>query len=488
MVTKTHSHQLRAVFAAVLVIFCASNVSSSGVPRYHKEVLDNGATVVAAHMSDSSLATVQIRVLSGLSNEGEYAGTGISHFMEHMIFRSLQTNGDTPLRKAVKTMGGSINGSTGQDSAEYHITVPKENFRSAMKLLTEMVMKPALDEEGVEMERDVILKEMNMIDDNPSGKQLRLLFERAYRRHVYRYPIIGHKELFLELEKEDLERYHSSVYTPDRIVLGVAGGVLPEEVFRAAGEDLGGFSRAFPWNVSIAEEPKQTVPDIFVTSADVDLGYFAIGFHSVSIYSDDVYPLSIAASILGSGVDSLLYRELVREKQLLHSVNAFNLTPGYPGLFVIQGTCEPENLEEARTEIFKMIECLMSKGVGDDDLERVKNMAVSSYLRSHESTRSVVSSMTSSSILTGGPHFFENYVEKIRGVSPGDVKEAALKYLTVSNSTTAFTVPEEIKEYLEPGRYEDISPEEKVHGIEEMVLDNGLRIIAKRNGSLPLVS
>ena len=490
MKLKTRTSRLLVAFVSIMLFVSRVPVSGGevSVPPNYKEVLDNGAIVVANYMPGSSLVTVQLRVLSGLSSEGKYAGTGISHFIEHMIFRGVAEDGG-PVRKTVKKLGGTINGSTGQDSAEYHITVPAENLRPAMELIVGMVMAPVFADHDIELERDVILKEMNMVNDDPGRRRIRLLFERAYRRHVYRQPIIGHRELFLSLGKKDLERYHSSVYTPERMVLGVAGGVVPAKVFEYAREVLGSYERSMVWEPSIAEEPRQLTPKKEIFGMDVDLGYLAMGFHTTDIYSPDIYPGNVTSFILGSGMDSFLYRRLVREEQLLHSVSAFNITPEYPGLFLVTGTGEPEKLDEAREVIFRVIDEIKTSGVEQRDLDRARNSVTSSYLRSHETTRSVVSSMTSSALFTGDPSFIESYLEGIRNVVKEDIGDFCEKYLNKSNSTTIYIVPED--HYREVTRIEEVETLKEIRpedSIREKTLDNGLRLVAKRKGSLPLVS
>ena len=480
--------RLVGTFAVVAVLFLAGLVSAEAVPDYHKEVLGNGAVVVSHHMPDSPLVTIQLRVLSGLSNEGEYAGTGISHFIEHMIFRRMSEDGVTPVRKIAKAMGGILNGSTGLDSAEYHITVPKENFEPAMKLIVSMVMAPVFDEEGLSRERDVILKEMNMIADDPERKQIRLLFERAFSRNVYKYPIIGYRELFLELDKQDLERYHSEVYSPDRVVLGVAGGVTPDVVFSEAKRCLSGYPRAKPWDASVASEPRQLTADKVIAGLDVELGYITVGFHSIDLYSPDLYSVNVMGVVLGEGEDSLLHRILVKEKLLLHSVQAFSISPGYPGLFVIMGTGETEKLKEARVVIDDVIASLANGNLKAADLETAKNSVVFSYLASHESTYDVASSMTSSTVFAGGPSFLKSYVEGIQNVVPADVKAVAEKYLKENNSTTVYVVPESNADSFRAEQSKNVYVREEQPNVAEKTLKNGLRLIAKRTGDVPLVS
>ena len=435
-------------------------------------------------MPNSELVTIQIRVLSGLSNEGKYAGTGISHFLEHLLFKGTRTKSPEQTRRQIKAMGGGVNGSTGLDSAEYYITVPNEHFEEALNLIADMVLEPVFTDEELDTEREIILSEIRMRNDDPIAKRMRLLFSEAYRENVYKYPIIGYKDLLKQLTREDIETYHSSVYTPDRMVVGIAGGILPERAIEAAGEKFNTYQRGSARVTDVQHEPRQIRENVTEFTADVIVGYLAMGFHTTDVYSPDIYASDVLSILLSEGNDSRLYNRLVKEKELLYAVSGGNYTPKYPGLFIITGIASPEKLKEARSEILSVIKELKSEDIKDKELERAKNLVISQFLKAHERIDSVASSMTSSELLTGDPAFFEQYVNEVKKVTKSEVLEVAKKFLTEDNSTTVFLMPSFFKK--------EAAREEKGEGEDEEgrigTLDNGLRIIAKRNGSLPLVS
>ena len=429
---------------------------------------------------------VQIRVLSGLSNEGEYAGSGISHFLEHLLFKGTHNKTSEDIRKEIKAMGGTVNGATGLDSAAYHITVPNESFDKALTLLSDMVMELEFTDEEMETERAVILKEIRLRNDDPVSRRMRLLFSRAYRENVYKYPIIGYEEIFKKLSREDVLRYHTAVYTPDRIVVGIVGGIPPGRALKTAKKKLEGYRRGRAWLTDVSSEPRQVDESRSEFPADITLGYLAIGFHTTSLYSPDLYAGDVLGILLGEGNDSRFYRSLVKDKELLYAVSSGNYTPRYPGLFVITGIGAPDKLDEARQEIFAVIEELKRGKVHDPEIERAKNLVISEYLHSHERIRNVAGAVTNSQILTGDPAFFEKYVEGIKKVGKKEVKEAVSKYLNRGNSTTVFLMPRDYQSEVEPPKTrEQAEAEEEVKTI---TLENGLRIIVKRKGQLPLVS
>ncbi|MFH1664651.1 MAG: pitrilysin family protein [Candidatus Omnitrophota bacterium] len=471
------------------MFFCSVAYAAGAgyVPGYEKKVLENGATVVSNYMEGSPLVIIQVNVLSGLSNEGEYAGSGISHFLEHLLFKGTVTRTGEDIRNDVKSWGGVFNGSTGLDSAEYHITVPNENFEKALGLIVDIVMSPVFSDEDVDREKQIVLKEVRLNNDDPGRKMMKLLFSQAYRENAYKYPVIGYEDLLEGLSREDVIRYHDRVYTPDRMVIGIAGGIPSGDALKAAKEKLKGYKRGRPWDVNVRPEPRQVDGSEACFYEDVTLGYFAIGFHTTDLYSRDLYAGDVLSILLGAGDDSRLSKRLVKDKQLLYTVSCGNYTPKYPGLLVITGIGEPGNLEAARREIFNVIKDVKND-IEDREMERARNIVISEYLHSHEQIDNVVSQMTSSQLLTGDPGFFNKYVSEVKRVDADAVKKAVSKYLVEENSTTVFILPRSLERKAAPGKEMDAGAVSRDMGEKIVTLKNGLRIIAKRKGMLPLVS
>lgn len=472
-----------AVFiAAVHVPF--GHAAAEG-PGYEKLVLDNGTTVVAKHVPGSSLVAIQIRVLSGLSNEGKYAGSGISHFLEHLIFKGTDSMTADEITKQIKVMGGIINGATGLDSAEYSVTVPKENFDKALSVISEMVMAPVFSEEEVDREREVILNEIKLGKDDPSSRQMELLFAEAYSDSVYRHPVIGYPERLSALTRQDIMDYHKAAYSSDRIVVGIAGGIPTDRALNAAERTFSRFKRGASWWPSgNPEEPGQLEPQTTTYQADVNIGYIAIGFHTTSLYSPELYAGDVLSLLLGEGNDSRIYKRLVKEKQLLYSVTSVNYTPRYPGLFIIYGVGDPQKLEDAKKEIFAVISELRAAKDINEELNRAKNSVISEYYHTHEKVEDVASSLTTSQLMTGDPAFFEKYADGVRDIGKDDVQAMITKYLRPGNSTTILLVPS--------GSVADTrtEPDEEVSSDDErsFELDNGLRVYVKKRSRLPIVA
>ncbi|MDD3088427.1 MAG: pitrilysin family protein [Candidatus Omnitrophica bacterium] len=473
--------QRSAKYTAVAVILLVSSGNCPSHAQTRKAVLSNGSRVVIRTVPGSALATIQMRALSGLSNEGEYAGSGISHFLEHLIFKGSAGQTTDELIDSIKSIGGVFNGSTGLDSAEYTITVPKENYVRAMEILTGMVMRPEISDADISSEKEVILNEIRMRDDDPQSIQMDLLFEEAFIASPYRYKIIGAEERLMSLTETDLRSYHSAAYSPERIVLAIVGDVNADEALLAAENIMADYSRSkMLWLPQAPAEPKQLTPREKRIQADVNLAYITMGFHTTSLYSQDLYAGDVLSWILGGGRSSRLYRRLVDDKELLFSVGSFNNTPRYDGIFVVSGVGSPTKIDDALTEIYSAIDEVAANGVSGKELEKAKRLTMAEYYRTHMLPEDIASSISLSEAFTADPDFLSGYSHRIELVTQDDVKRFAESYLKVDNSTVIITAP---RNTSVPENTAEVLGEAPMKAV---TLPNGLEVCAIRVGVQPL--
>ncbi len=323
-----------------------------------------------------------------------------------------------------------------------------------------------------------------MNEDDPVNKRVRLLFSQAYTEHIYRHPIIGYEDVIRKISKDDIKRYHSAVYTPERMVVGIVGGVPGPKAVDVAGEKFGSYERGLSGQAMVLPEPRQMDKRSVRFPEDITLGYFAMGFHTTSLYSEDLYAGDVLSIMLGEGNNSLLNKRLVKEKQLLYDVSSLNYTPKYPGVLIIAGVGDADKLEDAEKEIFAVIDELKHRAVEESELDRAKNLVISDYLHSHERISAVVSSLTSSYLMTGDPGFFEKYVNEVKKVKAEDISKVAGKYLFSDNSTTVFLLPREYSQKTGKGSEAKVKEEKTKY----VMFGNEMKIIVKQVKGVPLVS
>ncbi|MGB2705848.1 MAG: pitrilysin family protein [Candidatus Omnitrophota bacterium] len=486
----------------ILLLFEASCLSQETDTSLSKHVLDNGLTVIIKEEHSNPIVSVLATVDAGLSSEGAYTGTGISHFVEHTLFKGTSKRKPGEIEEEVKSFGGTINAWTGLDSTTYAVTVPKEHAGEALDLTEDIVFHPAFEAREVEKEREVILKEIKLNNDDPSRRVMRQLWETAYLKHPYKIPIIGYEGLFKGLNRGDLVKYHSLRYTPGNIVLVVVGDIDKDEALSRIKKTFGKNERKRDSVAFVPLEPPQNSPRILKGHAQINLGYLAMGFHTVALSDRDVYALDVLGIILGDWDGSRLNRKLVKDERLLYTVGAFNYTPKYPGLFIVYGVGDYERLEKAKKEILNEIKKIAQDGAEESELEAAKNIVVSGYIDLLETTGGLARAVSQSEFLAGDPSFFEKYVGNVKKVDNNAVRRAARKYLAEKNLTVSYLLPMSRAETgaragtgsssgsivsgqnLSPRRVSRPVPTEPT----KVVLPNGIRLILKENPRLPKVS
>src|SRR5580698_2460227 len=184
-----------------------------------RAVLPNGLTLLVKPDRSAALVSVQVWVKSGSIHEGAQLGAGLSHFLEHMLFKGTDRRKGPEISATVQANGGYINAYTTFDRTVYYIDLPSENLEVAVDLLADAVFHSTLPEDEVIRERDVILREIAMTKDDPDSRLWEALFSTAFREHPYRHPIIGHKDVFSAVDRRALHDYYRERYVPNNVVV-----------------------------------------------------------------------------------------------------------------------------------------------------------------------------------------------------------------------------------------------------------------------------
>jgi len=430
------------------------------------------------------LIAIEARVGTGSATEAEFAGSGITHLLEHMLFKGTKSMRVGEIEKRIKGFGGAINGFTSHDYTGYRIVILKEHFNETLTMLKEILFDSSLDAGELEREKDVILKEIRMNRDEPSKYVLQLLWSTAYRAHPYHNPIIGYEEIFNKLTRNDLIKYYKRMYVPSNIVLGIAGDVDSKSAYIKVYDIFKNVQRKSFLEVEKPKEPRQISKRIFQKREDVKLAYFAYGFQGVSIFSKDMFALDVLSIILGEGASSRLNQSLYRDKELVYSLGSWNYTPKDPGIFIISGLAEPEKLQDAEDAIWAEIEKIKEEGIDEDELTKAKNGVLAGYISSRQTVTGQASDVASSEFITGDYDFSQKYVDGINSLSSDDIEELAFKYLSDKNVSIVKLLPEsfETKDALEKDEIDESTK------IQEHLLSNGIKVLLKEDHRFGLVS
>jgi zinc protease len=448
-----------------------------------KRILPNGLTVIVQEDRSAPVASVQAWCGTGSVDENEHLGAGLSHILEHMLFKGTKTRGPSAIVQTIQDVGGYINAYTSFDRTVYWIDVPKAGASVAIDLLSDTMMNSTLPPEEYAKEQEVIRREFAMGMDDPDRMAGQLLFATAFQRHPYRLPVIGQLDIFNQLTHEDVLRYYKTRYVPNNLTFIVVGDVDAEAVYRQFDtffKDYPPKSLQAPY---IPAEPPQLGQRIVHQEFATELTRLSLAWHIPEITHPDVPALDLLSTILGDGRSSRLYRRVREEAGLAFGVSAFSYTPGDPGLLGIDATVEPGKREATQELVLKILGEIIEEGVTSDELAKAKKISLSHHLGSLTTMRGQASDLGSNWCLTRNLNFTRDYLAAVQGIAPEDIRRVAAKYLRSENLTIVSLNP---KGAL-AGKTE--APEPVAAGeIQKIELSNGMRLLVREDPRLPLIS
>ncbi len=449
-----------------------------------KKILDNGLTLLARWSSAEGLVAIDVKVKTGSSLEGQYLGSGISHAVEHMIFKGTSRRRPGAIETEVKSYGGVINGSASQDITDFYIILPSKYLPQALDILKDMLLNARMDPAELTKEKEVILKEISMDEDEPQGRIMRMLNEESYLVHPYKYPTIGYRDNLKALTSGDLANYYSARYVPNRIIVTIVGDVDEAYAISEAEKEFRDFRRAnySPYDI-VAAEPEQIQPRSIREDIEANLTYLSMGFHSTSILSEDLYAMDVLSAILARGDNSRLNTVLYKNKNLVHTVAAWNYTPRDPGLFVITAILDKNQLEDTKKTIMEEVNRLHSELVQDGELEAAKRMLTADFISTRETIEAQANDISTSYAFTGSETFSVRYLDGMRAITKEDIRSVANKYLLADKLTTVILTPKAQAIPVKPA-------EKKVSKniVSKITLPNGIRVIVREDRKIPSVS
>lgn len=453
-------------------------------------VLNNGLTVLLRRKTENDVVSAQVYVRAGSIHEGHNLKAGLSHYLEHVVSGgTTKSFTESQAKKRLQKIGGATNAFTSYDRTVYYIDTSSGHWKEALDLLLSYVSENTLNPKEVSREKAVIQQEIKMGENSLDRELWNLFIKTAYLQHPVRNPVIGYEPVFIRQTRDDLKRYYLERYQPDQIVVSVVGNLQPLEVLAFVHEKTRAFTRRTAAPLSLPQEPFQTGPRWTEQESSLArLHQVLLGFPSVSLHNPDMYALDVLSFLLGEGQTSRLYQRVKeRENQVLR-VGSSNWTPSFiHGQFSISLTMPSQNWPGVLTSVEEEIERFKSTLVSDEELEKAKKTAIAQHVFGKETASSMASSLASSYFDTGDPYFDETYVKGIHGVTADQIREAARTYLRKDRMNVAVVKPPPV----EPG---PAASEEKMELQAEAgepafhVLDNGLKIVLKRNASLPVVN
>ncbi len=446
-----------------------------------RTVLPNGLTLLVQRDAFAPVASVQVWVKTGSIHEGALLGAGLSHYLEHMLFKGTTRRAGRDISTTVQAHGGNINAYTTFDRTVYYIDLPSEHLGVAVDILADAVLHSTLPADEVTREKDVILREIAMGQDDPDSRLGKTLFETAFREHPYRHPIIGHRDVFSAVTREDLLAYYQARYVPNNLVVVVAGDVDPAAVRALVEKHFCDAPRGRLAPVVVSAEPVQLAPRIMHGYEDVELTRACLAWQIPGLTHADAPALDLLATLLGQGDSSVLWEAVREKKRLVHSIDAHCWNPGNAGLFYISFTCEPQKREAAVAEIHRTLARVIARGFSPVQLRKALRQQVVSEINTRKTISGQASRLGMAEVVVGDLDFSRTYFEQLARVTNIGLKRVVKTYFAAAHLTEVSLNPKTVARPSKE-RADNVAtpPVFSTH-----TLPNGARLFVRPDSRLP---
>jgi zinc protease len=448
-----------------------------------RSVLENGLTLLVKSDRSAALASVQVWVKSGSIHEGTQLGAGLSHFLEHMLFKGTDRRKGPEISATVQANGGYINAYTTFDRTVYYIDLPSENVEVAVDVLADAVFHSTLPEDEVNRERDVILREIAMTKDDPDGRLWEALFATAFREHPYRYPIIGHKEVFSAVDRKALHDYYKERYVPNNVVVVISGDVDPEHARALVEKHFGSVPRARLAPVLVPSEPPQLGPRSIHRKEKVEITRAALAWPIPSLTDPTAPALDLLGLVLGEGESSILWQEIREKQKLVHSISASSWNPGSSGLFCISYVCDAGKREEADAAILGVLKKVSAPGSFTmGQVRKAQRQSVVSEINTRKTMSGQASRIGIAEVVIGDLDFGRSYFDRLHKTGPADLRNVLKQYLVPERLISVALEPEQVGDRVV--KVSTARPQGRPD-FQEVLLLNGARIVFQEDRRLP---
>jgi zinc protease len=431
----------KILVTVLLLLFTTAPVYSQDL-KVTEKVLPNGLKVLLKEEHKAPVVTFQIWYKVGSRNE-KLGTTGMSHLLEHMMFKGSKKYGPKQFSQVVQRNGGNDNAFTGKDYTAYFENFASDRIAISLDLESDRMQNLLIDPKEFLSERDVVKEERRMrTDDDPTNTMVEQMTAAAFIAHPYQWPVIGWMADISSITRDDLAEHYHRYYAPNNATIVVAGDFDTKTLLPMIEKYFG----QIPQGPSVpkvgAVEPRQLGERRIIVKKQAELPAVFAGYHTPDIKHADSFALEVLQGILSSGKSSRLYKALVYEKQLaLYAGGDYDNVANDPNLFyVYAGVMPGKTTDEVEKALYAEIDKLKEAPVADDELQKAKNQIESSFIMGQDSI--FYQAMLLGQFETvANWRLLEKYVENIRAVTKEDVMRVAQQYFTEDNRTVGILVP-----------------------------------------------
>lgn len=408
-----------------------------------QEMLANGLTVLMLEDHRAPVVTVQVWYKVGSRNE-RLGITGISHLLEHLMFRGTPKYGQGEFSRLVQEKGGSHNAFTSDDQTVYFENTASSHLNLLLELEADRMANLTLDDTGFAAEKKIVMEERRMrTADEPAADLYEQLSAAAFTAHPYGWPTVGWMSDLETMSLDDVKNYRQVFYAPANAILVVAGDIAPSTLLPKLQSTFGAIPAGPTAPKVTSQEPPQRGERRVTLKRPASLPVYVVGYHVPNYKSEDSFPLSLLSVVLAGGRSSRLQTILVENKALALAADAdYDRTSQDPSLFTLSMRVAPgKSWKDAETALYQEVEKLKNQLVSAKELERAKNLVESSFSYGQDSLfyRAMLIGEYAS---LGDWSLIQKVIPSIRAVTAEDLQRIAKTYFTEENRTVGLLIPE----------------------------------------------
>lgn len=445
-------HRKFILFIAVLltaVYGCAHTVKETAVEvkpagngSVYEETLQNGLRIFIIKDRNAPLAVFEIWYNAGSINE-QVGKTGLSHLLEHMMFKGTPRYGSKVFSKIINKAGGIDNAGTSHDYAYYFQKLAPDRLDLSIEMEADRMRNLIMDNSEFLSERDVVMEERRMrYEDDPQNLVFEEVVATAFKNNPYRWPVIGWMEDLKNVTRDDLMDYYQEHYIPNNAFIVIAGNVDVNVVMAKIRREFGPIPKGPEIGKLNIQEPVQKGEKRVYINKEAELPYVISAYKTPNVLHEDSYALDVLAGVLSGGKSGRMYRSLVDEKRIALSAGAgYSNFNKFPFIFYLEGTPLPgKKIEEVENALYEEVQKLKDMPPSEREVQKAKNQIEADFTMGQDSVYSQAMVLAQFEML-GSWRLKEKYIEGLRKVTPDDVQRVAKKYMVADQRTVGTLIP-----------------------------------------------
>ena len=392
---------------------------------YRKSVLPNGIRILTERMPHVRSVAVGVWVETGSRHEREARG-GVSHLIEHLVFKGTATRTAQDIARTMDSVGGQMDAFTTKENTCFYVQVLDEHLPLAVDLLTDILLHPLFDAEELEREKSVVLQEIRMVEDTPDDVIHDLFAAQVWGDHPLGRPILGTRELVTGFGRDGIAEHFGEEYVPPQIIIAVAGNVTHEQVVELFGRGFNGFERGARPR---AGSTPRLCPGVNIVHKALEQVHLVMGFPGLRHAAPERYAMFLLNDVIGGSMSSRLFQEIRERQGLVYSIHTGAQAYADTGVLYVQAATDAQNFSKVLKSVLKELRDLKKDGITADELKRAKDHLKGSLMLSLESTSSRMNRLAKHEMHLGSFLTMDAMLASIDGVKHEEVQALVTQVL-----------------------------------------------------------